>query len=155
MARIDFHSNVADKLLYACRLARKIMRSSEDQNRTIVFTGEIADLKKLDGLLWSFSKTDFLPHCFASDDTAQETPVILVARSALGDLKALPHADVFVHLSNQMLPNIDSIIARFPRLIEIVSTHEDERLAGRERYKAYQTLGHELHHFDQSKNNPN
>ena len=114
MARIDFHSNVADKLLYACRLARKIMRSSEDQNRTIVFTGEIADLKKLDGLLWSFSKTDFLPHCFASDDTAQETPVILVARSALGDLKALPHADVFVHLSNQCYQTLIQSLLVFP-----------------------------------------
>jgi len=32
-----------------------------------------------------------------------------------------------------------------------VTVNEAERLAGRERFKAYRELGHELHNFDQSK----
>jgi DNA polymerase-3 subunit chi len=47
MARIDFHSNVNDKLDYACRLTRKIWSatSSGEPVRNIVIVGEKADLK--------------------------------------------------------------------------------------------------------------
>ena len=66
MARIDFHSHVSDKLLYCCRLSRKILASTHPQGlpRTIVITGGEQDLKGLDDLLWTFSKTDFLPHAW-------------------------------------------------------------------------------------------
>ena len=76
MARIDFHSNVADKLEYACRLTRKIWSATPEGQpvRNIVIVGEKADLKKLDELLWSFSNVDFLPHCFIDEEVAAETP---------------------------------------------------------------------------------
>jgi DNA polymerase-3 subunit chi len=61
MARIDFHSNVADKLEYACRLTRKMWSAIPEGQpvRNVVMVGEKADLKKLDELLWTFSSTDF------------------------------------------------------------------------------------------------
>jgi len=46
---------------------------------------------------------------------------------------------------------VAAMVERFPRIVELVTVNEAERLAGRERYKAYRDLGHELHHFDQSK----
>jgi DNA polymerase III subunit chi len=63
MARIDFHSNVSDKLEYACRLTRKIWSATAEGEpvRNIVMVAEKADLKRLDELLWTFTKTDFLP----------------------------------------------------------------------------------------------
>ena len=50
MARIDFHSNVADKLLYCCRLSRKILASADStgQHRTIVIVGNLKELQDLD-----------------------------------------------------------------------------------------------------------
>ena len=47
MARIDFHSNVSDKLEYACRLTRKIWSAAPEGEpvRNIVMVGEKADLK--------------------------------------------------------------------------------------------------------------
>ena len=62
MARIDFHSNVSDKLEYACRLTRKIWSATLEGQpvRQIVMVGEKTDLQKLDQLLWSFSSADFL-----------------------------------------------------------------------------------------------
>ena len=53
MARIDFHSNVSDKLEYVCRLTRKIWSATKEGEavRNIVIVGEKSDLKKLDGLL--------------------------------------------------------------------------------------------------------
>jgi DNA polymerase-3 subunit chi len=153
MARIDFHSNVADKLEYACRLTRKIWSATPEGQpvRNIVIVGEKSDLKKLDELLWSFSNTDFLPHCFIDDEAASETPIVLSESFVSPSLASIPHADVMVHLGMLMPDDVPALVARFPRIVEVVTVNEAERLAGRERYKAYRELGHELHNFDQSK----
>ena len=153
MARIDFHSNVSDKLEYACRLTRKIWSATPEGEpvRNIVMVGEKADLKKLDELLWTFSKSDFLPHCFIEDEAASETPIILTDDFASPALNTIAHADVMIHLGMRMPKDVAALVARFPRIVEVVTVNEAERLAGRERYKAYRELGHELQNFDQSK----
>ena len=153
MARIDFHSNVADKLEYACRLTRKIWSATPAGQpvRNIVMVGESADLKKLDELLWTFSASDFLPHCFIDDEAAVETPIVLTDDFASPALDGIPHADVMIHLGMHMPKDVSALTARFPRIVEVVTVNDAERLAGRERFKAYRDLGHELHNFDQSK----
>lgn len=152
MARIDFHSNVSDKLEYVCRLTRKIWSATPEGQpvRNIVIVGDRADLKKLDELLWTFSSTDFLPHCFITDEVAPDTPVVLSENFAISSLNAIPHADVMIHLGMQIPEDVSGLVERFPRIVEVVTVNEAERLAGRERYKAYRALGHELHNFDQS-----
>ena len=153
MARIDCHSNVSDKLEYACRLTRKIWSATPEGQpvRNIVMVGEKADLKKLDELLWTFSSTDFLPHCFIDDEAAVDTPILLTDDFSSPALDQVPHADVMIHLGMRMPQDVPGLVARFPRIVEVVTVNEAERLAGRERYKAYRELGHELHNFDQSK----
>jgi len=153
MARIDFHSNVGDKLEYACRLTRKIWSATPEGEpvRNIVIVGEKVDLKKLDDLLWTFSSADFLPHCYIEDEGAAETPIVLTDNFASPSLIAIPHADVMIHLGMRMPQDVSALVARFPRIVEVVTVNEVERLAGRERFKAYRDLGHELHNFDQSK----
>ena len=153
MARIDFHSNVSDKLEYACRLTRKIWSTTPvgEPVRRIVMVGEKVDLKKLDELLWTFSAPDFLPHCFIDDEAAIESPILLTEDFLSPALANLPHADVMIHLGMRMPPDVAALLERFSRIVEVVTVNEAERLAGRERYKAYRNLGHELHNFDQSK----
>ncbi len=153
MARIDFHSNVSDKLEYACRLTRKIWSATPEGGpvRNIVMVGEKDDLQKLNELLWSFSSADFLPHCFIDDEAAAETPIVLTDDFASSALNSIPHADVMIHLGMRMPADVPALVTRFPRIVEVVTVNEAERLAGRERYKAYRELGHELHNFDQSK----
>jgi DNA polymerase-3 subunit chi len=138
MARIDFHSHVSDKLQYCCRLSRKIMASADPQAqpRTIVIAGNSKELKELDVLMWTFSKTDFLPHAWLDDESAHETPILFVTNTD--------------DLTDRA--NLHQLLQRFPRWIEVVTTQDDELKAGRERFKAYRSMGHELHHFDQSKN---
>ena len=154
MARIDFHSNVSDKLEYACRLTRKIWSATAEGEpvRNIVMVAEKADLKRLDELLWTFSKTDFLHHCYGEHEAAFETPIVLLGDTSALALANLPHADVLIHLGMQMPSDVAAMTARFPRIVEVVTVNVAERLAGRERYKAYRDLGHELHNFDQAKN---
>ena len=153
MARIDFHSHVSDKLQYCCRLSRKILASTHPQGlpRTIVISGSEQDLKGLDDLLWTFSKTDFLPHAWLHQEGAQETPILLVDQLSELENQALAHQDVLIYLHTEAPPTLEALLERFPRWIEVVTTQENELKAGRERFKGYRALGHELHHFDQGK----
>jgi DNA polymerase-3 subunit chi len=139
MTRIDFHCNVAHPLLYACRLVRKAYTNQVN----VVITMPSEMLEKLDETLWTFSQTDFIPHCYTTSQNAAQTPVVLATDS---DLDKLPHYQVLINLSAQ----IPTLFARFERLLEIVSTAESERLAGRERYRFYRDRGYPLQSFDQS-----
>jgi DNA polymerase-3 subunit chi len=123
MARIDFHSNVSDKLEYACRLTRKIWSATAEGEpvRNIVMVAEKADLKRLDELLWAFSKTDFLPHCYGENEAAFETPIVLLDDTAAPALANLPHADVLIHLSMRMPSDVAALVVRFPRIVDVVT----------------------------------
>lgn len=136
MTRVDFHSKVPDKLLYACRLVRKARAADM---RVVVYLQDAQQLQALDEALWTFSEQDFLPHVVASDALAMQTPVILTDN----ETDTLPHHQVLINLSRQTPGHF----ARFERLFEVVSTDENDLLAGRERYKQYQQRGYPLTHF--------
>ena len=136
MTRVDFHSKVPDKLLYACRLVRKARAA--DMN-VVVYLQNREQLRALDDALWTFSEQDFLPHVIAGDELASQTPVILSDNAA----DTLPHHQILINLSQHTPEHF----ARFERLFEVVSTDEDDLIAGRERYKQYQQRGYPLTHF--------
>ena len=136
MTRVDFHSRVPDKLLYACRLVRKA-RSAD--LKVVVHLEDARQQQMFDEALWTFSEQDFLPHVSAGDTLATQTPVILTHDAA----DTLPHHQVLVNLSQRTPEHF----ARFERLFEIVSTDEDDLAAGRERYRQYQQRGYPLTHF--------
>ena len=56
---------------------------------------------------------------------------------------------MLIHLGQEFMSNVPTLVDRFPRLIEVVSLEENDLLAGRERYKQYRTMGYELHNHDQ------
>ena len=151
MARVDFYSQVGDKLTYTCRLLRKIFSLAEGQEplKQMVIVGSQADLTKLDHLLWSFSAEEFLPHTWIGDEAEGFTPILMSAEFIEEDFVHLPHKDVFIHLGQEFLPQIELITNRFERVIEIVSLEEKDLLAGRERFKKYRTMGLELVNYDQ------
>lgn len=136
MTRIDFHSNVPNKLAYACRLVRKA-RAAQCQ---IVLLGKDGnELAQLDQLLWSFSEQDFLPHVRAGDPLAAQTPVILTDSEAV----ELPHHHVLINLSG----GTPQQFARFERMFEIISSDDADKAAGRDRYRFYKERGYPLSHF--------
>ena len=134
MTRIDFHSKVADKLNYTCRLVRKARAAGCN----VVILAERNEIAAIDAALWSFSEQDFLPHVRAGDALAAQTPVIL----ADNDASELPHHQILINLSG----TTPAHFARFERLIEIVSNDEGDVAAGRERYSAYKQRGYPLNH---------
>ena len=136
MTRIDFHSNVPDKLAYACRLARKAYMA---QNRVVLLTDDAGALAALDAALWTFSALDFLPHVPADNALAAQTPIVLTD----SDSAALPHFDILINLSRRVPANF----ARFERVFEIVSTDPEDAALGRERYVFYKQQAYQPTHF--------
>ena len=140
MTRIDFHTNIADRIDYTCRLTRKARAAD---HRIVLLTTDRAQRDALDEALWRFSEFDFLPHVACEDPLAARTPIIL----ADSDTAALPHHHLLINLSGATPAHF----ARFERMIEIVSTADADLLAGRERYMHYKQRGYPLTHYDAEK----
>jgi DNA polymerase-3 subunit chi len=136
MTRIDFHTNVPDKIAYACRLVRKACAAN---NRVALMADDAAQLAELNAAMWAFSATDFLPHVLAGDALAPQTQIILTDN----DEAELPHKELLVNLSRRA----PSGVAQFERMIEVISSDEDDAAAGRKRYVAYKQQDYPLTHF--------
>lgn len=133
--RVDFHSQIADKTAYACRLIRKA-RAAQCQ---IIVLGNAAEIAALDLALWEFSRADFLPHVVASDPNAQHAPILLTENlTQVGS-----HKELLINLS-QAFP---SGYQDFQRVIELVSKEENDAIAGRQRFRQYQQDGIKPEHL--------
>ncbi len=136
MTEITFHFNVPDRAAYACRLLRKATRSGA----RVAVTAPADVLEGLDRELWSFDPVEFIPHArLIQGGTVatrlSPTPVWLV--EAASDS---PHQDVLLNLGAQSPAGFES----YARLIEIVSTEEDDRMAARKRWKHYADRGYPI-----------
>ncbi len=136
MTRIDFHTNIPDKLAYACRLARKAYAA---KGKLVLLAESAEQAAALNDALWTVSDTDFLPHVMAGDALAPQTPIIVCHDEAA----ELPHFDMLVNLTRNTPASVD----RFARVFEIISTDEDDAAAGRKRYVAYKQAAYPLTHF--------
>jgi len=136
MTRIDFHTNIPDKLAYACRLARKAYAAKA---RIVLLAEDAAQAAALNEALWTLSNVDFLPHVMADDPLAPQTPIIITD----SEEAALPHHDMLVNLTRRT----PSTFAEFARVFEIISTDEQDAAAGRQRYVAYKKQSYPLTHF--------
>jgi DNA polymerase-3 subunit chi len=120
MTRIDFHTNIPDKLAYACRLARKAYGA-------------------LNAAMWTVSDTDFIPHVMAGDGLAAQTPIVITDNED----SELPHHDMLVNLTRRRPRNF----TQFARVFEIISIDEEDAAEGRKRYVAYKKESYPLTHF--------
>lgn len=141
MTDIQFHFNVPDRLLYACRLLRKALRSGASG---VTVSGGPATLATLDRTLWTFDPQEFIPHLLVKRG---ESPAARLARTPIWlveDVSQGVQHPVLVHLGDEPAPGFES----FARLIEIVSTDPQEREAARRRWKHYAGRGYALQRFD-------
>lgn len=140
MPEVKFHFNVPEPALYACRMARKAVRSG---NRLLI-VGPPARLQQLDALLWSFSAVDFVPHAWwhAEAPEARFAPVWLAERAPAGCA-----ADAVLHLGDHVAVGCEA----WTRIIELVSaTDEHDRHCARERWRIYRERGWPIHRHDVS-----
>jgi DNA polymerase-3 subunit chi len=136
MTRIDFyilsqqHAEARQRL--ACRLAEKAWRQG---NRVYIHTGDAAQSRRLDELLWTYRVESFLPHALDDDAAADAAPVHI----GHGE-EPRHHDEVLINLA----PEVPLFFSRFTRVIELVGQHEESRQQGRERFRFYRDRGYPL-----------
>ena len=140
MTSIDFYFNAEDRLQVACRLAAK---AASQKKRLLIHAPDAQTASEIDRTLWTWQAVGFVPHCAAHDPLAAETPVLIGAGE-----ETPPGCDLLLNLGAECPPHFE----RFARLLEIVGTGEDERSAGRERYKFYQSRGYKIANHDLAAN---
>lgn len=132
MTRIDFYTQVDDKLRFACRLCAKAL---SQQMRVNVYAPDAGVADRFDHLLWTDSAVGFIPHCRASHALAAETPVLIHQ-----DESGLAHDELLINLDAQWPP----FFSRFQRMIEIVSTADEDAQAARARFRFYRDRGYAM-----------
>lgn len=143
MARIEFHFNAPSLVHYGCRLLRKV----HARGLRAQVIGHASTLTQLDQALWTFSALDFLPHCLAD---APE-PLRAASRVLLSE-NPLPEWDraVLINLG----ASVPESFELFDRIIDVVSVDDLHRAQGRERWRQYARLGHELVRHDLATGGP-
>lgn len=133
LPEVAFHFNAPDRLAHAFRLLRKALTRGV---RTHVLADRPLALR-LDAGLWVQVAGDFLPHCLddAPPQVLRRSPVVL--GPSVMDVQ--PQAQVLVNLSDA-LPD-SSRLARYRKIIEVVSTLPGEREVARERWRWYRQSG--------------
>jgi len=138
MTQVSFYSDAADPLHYACRLIRRALASGKPVGVCVPAT----QAARLDGLLWSFDATEFIPHRRWDGQDSHRPPapgeVLLV-----DDAAQLPHRGLLLNLGDEM----PSEALHFERVLEVVGTDPQQVQAGRVRYRHYKQSGAKLDHF--------
>ena len=136
MTQIDFYTHVSNKLETACLLCGKALAKNM---RVMILTPDEATTERLDKLLWTYPATGFVPHVRARHPLAAVTPVIVDH-----DLDGVDRDELLLNLRL----DTPQVFSRFHRLVEIVSTEEEDVVAGRNRYRFYRDRGYELRSHD-------
>lgn len=133
VTEVEFHTQAPDRLLYACRLLRKAASSAA----RVLVTADTDTLKQLDQQLWSFSSTDFVPHCLqdAPAQVLDNSPIVLTS-----DLPPQATQTILLNLGSTVPAGFD----QFARLIEIVSEDALDKRQARSRWKQYAASGCKL-----------
>ena len=136
MTSIDFYFNAEDRLQVACRLAAK---AATQNTRMVIYAPDGDTASRIDKLLWTWQATGFMPHCAAHDPLAAETPVLIAAGE-----EAPEGYGVLLNLSSECPPHFE----RFERLCELVGRDDEEKKAGRDRYRYYRDRGYKITDHD-------
>lgn len=136
MTTIDFYFNAADRLQVACRLAGKALAQ---RKRLLIYAPQPDTAQRIDRMLWTWPATGFVPHCFAHDALAAQTPVLIAADDAAPD-----SAQLLLNLDASCPPHFE----RFERLLEVVGEDDAARGAARGRYRYYRDRGYPIRNHD-------
>ena len=136
MTSIDFYFNAQDRLQVACRLAGKAMKQKQ---RLLIYAPDAGTASRIDRMLWTWPAIGFVPHCAANAALAAETPVLIASGEETPE-----GCEVMLNLGPGCPPHFE----RFGRLLELVGVDEDDKQAGRERYRFYRERGYPLASHD-------
>jgi DNA polymerase-3 subunit chi len=136
LTTIDFYFNAEDRFQVACRLAGKALAQKK---RMLIYAPEPEAASRIDKLLWTWPAIGFVPHCAPHDPLAAETPVLIAS-----DPDTPSECELLLNLGAECPPHFE----RFERLCELVGRDDDEKTAGRGRYRFYRERGYRVTNHD-------
>lgn len=129
---VEFRTGVDDAVAYAARWLRVAAARGA---RTRV-TGPVQTLQALDRALWVDDPKDFVPHAWARG--ADLPPGLGRTRIWLGDGPVPePAPSLLLNIGGAVPEDLSG----YERIVELVSTAEEDARAGRQRWKVYQQRG--------------
>lgn len=140
MTRVDFYilgqSSQDGRLTLACRLAEKAV--SQD-HEVLINTNTEDEGRRLDELLWTFSQGSFLPHrLLAEPEAADEGEPVAIGTGH--EPPAEGRWDLLINLARE----VPEFFSQFARVAELVDADEENKSAGRDRFRYYRERGYEL-----------
>ena len=139
MTRIDFYTTEKSRLQIGCKL---VVKAISQQLKVMIYAPEDSMAQAIDKLLWTDQATAFVPHCFATDRLALETPVLIAT-----NLDNSGPDDLLLNLSD----SCPTAFGRYRRLIEIVSLSDGNQDTARIRWRHYKERGYEVNHVNLNK----
>jgi DNA polymerase-3 subunit chi len=133
---IDFYFNAEDRFQVACRLAGKAVKQNQ---RLLIYAPLPEAASRIDKLLWTWPAVGFVPHCAVHSPLAAETPVLIASGEDTPE-----GCELMLNLGADCPPHFE----RFPRLLEIVSSTDEEKDNGRARYRFYRERGYKIANHD-------
>ena len=140
-AAVDFHSGVVDKFRYTERL---LMKAAATMPRIWV-VGASDLMAQLSQRLWGQSDVSFWAHALlpCESDVRSRSRLLLVGADLTPEDESVNH-DLVIHWGGW---HTDALTP-FARAVELVGLSDDERQAGRARWREYEAMGCALRHFN-------
>ncbi len=138
MAQVDFYilPENGNQKYFACALIQKAWKQG---NNIFVNTHSESEAAAFDDLLWTFKDISFLPHCLASNNNTEDSPIVIGHDNQMNS-EIPEHTAIMINLTDQ----IPQDMSKIERVLEIVAGSTSERQQARKRYAEYRDLGHEL-----------
>ncbi|MEM9101847.1 MAG: DNA polymerase III subunit chi [Pseudomonadota bacterium] len=102
-----------------------------------------AEAERLDECFWSAEPASFLPHRLVGEMDDMPCPVVIGHNPGVSS-----RADVFINLDSHHQVDILQLINRYTTIIEFVPQGEADKLASRERFKAYRSSGQAVNYHE-------
>ncbi|NYT65151.1 DNA polymerase III subunit chi [Alcaligenaceae bacterium] len=142
-SRVDFAFGAVHRLRMACQVVHKQYLAGRP---LVIYTRDAQRLNAFDQLLWSFDPVAFVPHVYANDPMAAQTPIVLTTET--------PQPPSHPGLPEPWLLNLDlecpPNAAAFTRILEIVSEHPQDKAAARTRWQHYKAANYDVRAHDVS-----
>ncbi len=138
MTQVDFYilPENGNQMYFACALIQKAWKQG---NNIFVNTRSESEAAAFDDLLWTFKDISFLPHCLATNNNTENSPIV-IGHDNQANGQIPDHTTIMLNLTDQMPRDTNKL----KRILEIVAGSENERQQARKRYAEYRDQGHEL-----------